>query len=156
MWRVAPEFNLIEPVLQKRTTSGWTGGRKVALKQLLPDGAQYPMMSPQDRKVAGHIREEVTSSWGGYVNRNYFVHPNALLSLVNHPLVFIEPEVERPAELAHGQVRLRAESVTIRSSSNWTRRIFPRYPSWPKKAIAGSCTASTGNRALSPKRLGLS
>jgi len=111
VWRVMPESNTIEPALQKRTPSGWTGGRKVALKQLLPDGAQYAIMTPQDRKVAGHIREEVMPSWGGYVNRNYFVRPTALLSLVNHPLVFIEPELEIPAELVQGQVRLRAESV---------------------------------------------
>jgi superfamily II DNA or RNA helicase len=111
VWRVVPNFNLVEPVLQKRTSTGWTGGRKVALKQLLPDGAQHAMMSPQDRKVAAHIREEVTTNWGGYVNRNHFVHPRALLALVNHPLVFIEPELERPAELALGQVRLCARSI---------------------------------------------
>ncbi|HEY5958413.1 MAG TPA: hypothetical protein VIV60_17740, partial [Polyangiaceae bacterium] len=110
-WRVNPENNYIEPLLQKRSTSGWSNGRKVAAKQLLADGAQYDILTPADRLVTAHICEEANSGWGGYVNRVYYVNPSALLALVDHPLVYVEPDLDVPVEIARGQVRLRAESV---------------------------------------------
>jgi superfamily II DNA or RNA helicase len=110
IWRVDPGTNLIEPILQKRGTSGWSSGRKVAVKQLLADGAQHALLSPQDRQVTAYIREEITSSWGGYVNHSYHILPQALLALVGHPYIFVEPELDRPAELVRGEVRLRAET----------------------------------------------
>ena len=109
-WRVTPENCLVEPILQKRGTAGWSNGRKVAVKQLQPDGAQYALLTAHDKRVAAHIREEVSSGWGGYVNRNYYIDPQGLLALVGHPLVFVEPEIDTPAELVRGEVRLRAES----------------------------------------------
>jgi superfamily II DNA or RNA helicase len=111
VWRVEPTNHTIEPYLQKRSGAGWSTGRKLAVKQLLADGAQHALLTTADRRVAAHIREEVTSGWGGYVNRVHFVSPAALLALVGHPLVFIEPDLETPAELVLGQVRLRAETV---------------------------------------------
>ena len=110
IWRVEPQGCLIEPILQKRTSAGWSSGRKVAVKQLLADGAQQALLSSQDRQVTAHVREEISSSWGGYVNRIYHIEPQALLALVGHPFVFVEPELERPAELVRGEVRLRAET----------------------------------------------
>ncbi len=109
-WRVEPESGSIEPFLQKRTSKGWTGGRKVALKQLLAGGAQNALLGPSDKRVAGYIREEVSSNYAGYVNRYHVMHQNALLALVGHPLVFVEPEVDEPAELVRGEVRLRADA----------------------------------------------
>lgn len=58
-WRVQPESCLIEAILQKRSRAGWSSGRKVAVKQLLPDGAQYALLGEQDRQVTAHIREEI-------------------------------------------------------------------------------------------------
>jgi hypothetical protein len=110
VWRVTPWNGTIEPVLQKRSAARWTGGRKVAVKQLLADGAQHALLSSHDERVTAHIREEVSTNWGGYVNRNYYVHRRALLALVGHPLVFVEPDFENPAEIVLGEVRLHAES----------------------------------------------
>ncbi|HMA94451.1 MAG TPA: DEAD/DEAH box helicase, partial [Polyangiaceae bacterium] len=110
VWRIDPANLQIEPVLQKRTGSGWTRGRKIAPKQLLEDGAQHHLLTAADRLVTKHIAEEVESSWG-YVNRTHFFKPTALLALVGHPLVFVLPELDVPAELALGEVRLRAETM---------------------------------------------
>ena len=109
-WRVAPESGTIEPFLQKRTSKGWSGGRKVAVKQLLAGGAQHALLGPHDKRVAAYIREEVSSNYAGYVNREYFIQYHALLALVGHPLVFVEPEFDVPAELVRGEVRLRADA----------------------------------------------
>jgi superfamily II DNA or RNA helicase len=111
VWRVTPENSLIEAALQKRTATGWSSGRRIALKQLLPDGAQHALLSARDRQVAAHVREDISTGWGGYVDRSYHIDPIALLDLAGHPLVFVEPELDRPAELVRGEVRLRAETT---------------------------------------------
>lgn len=122
VWRVNPQRRSIDPVLQKRSNGGWTSGRKVAVKQLLPEGAQHAVLMDRDKRVAAHIHEEISSGWGGHINREYFVRPRALLDLVGHPLVFVEPELEVPAEIVRGEVRLRAES-----NGEWfTIRLEPR------------------------------
>lgn len=111
VWRIDPHSCEIEPVLQKRTSSGWSRGRKLATKQLLDGGAHHLLLTAADRRVIAHIGEEVDSAWGGYVNRVYFFRPTALLELIGHPSVFVLPELEIPAELARGEVRLCAETM---------------------------------------------
>jgi superfamily II DNA or RNA helicase len=110
-WRVYPHNQGIEPVLQKRGAGRWTSGRKVAVKQLLAGGAQHALLTAHDKRIAAHIHEEISSGWGGHIERDYYLRPRALRELVGHPLVFVEPDFETPAEIVRGEARLRAESI---------------------------------------------
>lgn len=109
VWRVWQNGS-IEAFLQKRSSKGWTAGRKIATKQLLADGAQYGLLTVHDARVAHHVREDISTNYAGYVNRDYFISTEALVDLVGHPRVFIEPDWDEPVELTRGEVRLRANA----------------------------------------------
>jgi superfamily II DNA or RNA helicase len=109
IWRVLPEVGLVEPYLQKRVGSGWSRGRKLAIKHLLHGSAQRATLPPEDARVADYAREE-REIYGGYPQTRHFLLPDAFMALVGHPRVFVDEE-DAPVEVLRGQVQLVVRSA---------------------------------------------
>jgi superfamily II DNA or RNA helicase len=108
IWRVYPRSRHLEPYVQKRTAGGWTRGRKLAIKHLLPGAPQAPDLAADDARVAAFAREE-RSLRSGYPDVHHYFALEAFGALVNHPRVFLE-EQEVPIPVVRGQVQLVARS----------------------------------------------
>jgi hypothetical protein len=102
IWRVSRRE--IEPYLQRLTPTGWTRGRKLAIKHLLPGAAQRATLPPEDLSVAAHARESVSQSYG-YREVAHSLDHSAWQALIGHPRVFWE-ESEAPIEVARGSLQL--------------------------------------------------
>ncbi|HET9934099.1 MAG TPA: hypothetical protein VFQ35_25530, partial [Polyangiaceae bacterium] len=63
VWRVTANY-VIEPYIQRATATGWSRGRRLAIKHLLPGASQRSTLPPEDLRVAEHARESVTQSYG--------------------------------------------------------------------------------------------
>ncbi|MGC4091621.1 MAG: SNF2-related protein [Polyangiaceae bacterium] len=109
IWRVMPEHGVVEPYLQKRMGSGFSRGRKLAIKHLMQGSERRATLPPEDARVAEYVREE-REFYGGYPQTRHFLLPEAFLALVSHPRVFIDDE-EMPVEVLRGQVQLVVRSA---------------------------------------------
>jgi SNF2-related domain/Helicase conserved C-terminal domain len=107
VWRVIGTHT-IDPYLQRATTSGWTRGRRLAIKHLLPGSEQRATLPPEDLRVAEHAHESVSHSYG-YREVSYALDGDAWDALVGHPRVF-EGDSDMPIEVARGTLHLVAFS----------------------------------------------
>ena len=110
VWRVSPSNLDIEPYLQTRKAAGFTRGRKLAIKHLLPGEAQLERLPPEDRAVAASARERREAQWGGYPQVFHYFERGAWLALVGHPRVEYQ-QGERPVEVTRGAVQIVAQAV---------------------------------------------
>ena len=108
LWRVVGALE-IEPYLQKLSASGWTRGRRLAVKHLLAGAAQRTSLPPEDLRVADHARESVSQNYGGYREVSYSFDRGAWDALIGHPRVFIGDR-ESPTEVVRGTLQLLAET----------------------------------------------
>lgn len=109
LWRVVPN-QLIEPYLQKATPTGWTRGRRLAVKHLLPGSAQRASLPPEDVRVAEHARETFSHNHGGYREAFHELERGAWQALVGHPRVYLGDN-EVPIEVVQGTPQLVAEPI---------------------------------------------
>ncbi|MBN2191239.1 MAG: DEAD/DEAH box helicase [Polyangiaceae bacterium] len=108
LWRVGLHLSDIEPLLQKRTQSGWTKGRRLAVKHLLEGSDLLTRLPPEDQRVAAHAREHHTYSHG-YPDVEHFLAESAFVALIGHPRVELDESGEL-VEVVAGSVELVAES----------------------------------------------
>jgi SNF2-related domain/Helicase conserved C-terminal domain len=107
IWLVHLKESLVEPLIQKRTSDGWSAGRAVPLRGLLAGGEHRGVVRPEDENLVRQVRMESGTSADRAELRLGIGFDEALTALVEHPLVFIAPERVRPVELVSGQVSLR-------------------------------------------------
>jgi len=107
LWRVVMG-DQIEPYLQRATSAGWTRGRRLAIKHLLPGAAQRSSLPAEDLRVADYARERVTHNYG-YREVHHYLEHGAWQALIGHPRVFLG-ESEVPTEVARGTLQLLASS----------------------------------------------
>lgn len=93
VWQVACDAGSchLVPWEQKRSKHGaWSRGRPVALQRLAEQRDKLPFLSPEDRRICGHILAEVTHGYGGRQRRvSYRLDEDkAPLAAVGHPLLF--------------------------------------------------------------------
>ncbi len=103
-WRVSLEDQRLSPYLQKRTANGYTKGRELAPKQLLPGGALHSRLPPEDARIAGFARDD-RASYRGWTHAHQYFEPQAFLALVGHPRVYLEGS-DTPVDVVRGQVQL--------------------------------------------------
>jgi superfamily II DNA or RNA helicase len=108
IWRVVPNQSSVEPYVQKRTSGGWSRGRKLAVKHLLAGAAPAMKLSAEDARVAVYAREE-REIYAGYPTTRHYLAPEALTALIGHPRVYIGEE-ELPVDVVRGQVQLIARA----------------------------------------------
>lgn len=104
----------VEPVEQKRTSRGWTKGRKVALKRLALERDSLPFVTPADAKVCGCIESRTAYGTSRYYGARIvyeFNVPKALRALIGHPLLFLQDRLDTPIELVEGKPELRVEEA---------------------------------------------
>jgi hypothetical protein len=101
IWRVNPAHRQIEPHLQKRLGGGFSKGRKLSIKHLMPGALQAASLPPEDARVAAHARE-LRETYGGYPQVRHHLKPEAFLALVGHPRVFVGDD-DTPVEVLRGQ-----------------------------------------------------
>jgi hypothetical protein len=94
--------------LQVRTASGWTKGRKLAIKHLVQGGDVLRQLGEDDAKVAAFARER-REIYSGYPQVSYFMARGALTALVGHPRVYLG-DADTPCEVARGIVQVVARS----------------------------------------------
>ncbi|MHB1184731.1 MAG: DEAD/DEAH box helicase [Desulfobulbia bacterium] len=93
------------PKIQNLTARGqWTKGRSVALRKLFRKN-KPPFLSPQDLLVCETIAEHKDSR--GVFFR--FTMPDALVSLLGHPHVFLADSPKTPVEILQGEPELRVD-----------------------------------------------
>lgn len=119
VWRVSPHSLAIEPFLQKRKGAGYTRGRRLGLKQLLPGAEQSGRLPPEDRAVAAHLREAHERNFG-YPRTYQYFDRRAWLALVGHPRVELA-STESPIEVVRGV----AQIVTRTSRNGLALRLEP-------------------------------
>jgi superfamily II DNA or RNA helicase len=107
LWRVGVD-DQIEPYLQRATPTGWTRGRRLALKHLLPGAAQRASLPPEDLRVADYARERVTHNYG-YREVHHYLEHGVWQALIGHSRVFLG-ESDVPTEVARGTLRLLAST----------------------------------------------
>jgi hypothetical protein len=108
LWRVTPYHFEIESYLQVRTASGWTKGRKLAIKHLVHGGDLLRQLGEDDAKVAAFARER-REIYSGYPQVSYLMARGALAALVGHPRVYLG-DADTPCEVARGVVQVVARS----------------------------------------------
>ncbi|MFA7061277.1 MAG: DEAD/DEAH box helicase [Pedobacter sp.] len=115
------ETNLgIQPVEQKQTAKGWTGGRNAALKRLFEEGAKLDFLTPQDRKIIACIRKE--RGYGYYSTTTYeFDNISAIRAMIDHPLVFNYSHNDEPVTVSKGTFTLEV----MRKKGNLTITLSP-------------------------------
>jgi superfamily II DNA or RNA helicase len=117
-WRVIGTHT-IDPYLQRATASGWTRGRRLAIKHLLPSSQQRATLPPEDLRVAEHARESVSHSYG-YREVSYSLDGDAWDALIGHPRVF-EGDADIPIEVVRGTLQL----VARREGDHFCLRMEP-------------------------------
>ncbi|MDX2051855.1 MAG: DEAD/DEAH box helicase [Polyangiaceae bacterium] len=101
IWKVDPKWLLPEPFLQKRTKSGWSAGRKFALKNLLEEPTRSRLPA-RDAALSEHVRGTRLSY---YTSTEYSLSREAWKQLVGHPLVFVG-DSDTPTEVIRGNAQL--------------------------------------------------
>jgi superfamily II DNA or RNA helicase len=107
LWRVHPWTNHIEPYLQTRKGSGYTSGRKLAVKHLLHGSKELPRLPREDRAVAAFAREH-REMRSGYPTIYHTLEPRAWLALVGHPRVE-HLDTQLPVEIVRGAIQVVAK-----------------------------------------------
>jgi superfamily II DNA or RNA helicase len=108
IWKTCAPGFLIEPYLQKRQASGWSKGRRLAIKHLLPGGANRKSLAAEDEAVASFAREEHFQRMG-YPETHHFIDPGGWTALVGHPRVFLE-DSDTPIHVTRGTLQLVAQA----------------------------------------------
>lgn len=81
----------LEPKEQKATQKGgWTKGRTVGLRRLAEESDQLDFLTPQDRSVVRHIRNQARYSYDYYRDQYEIDTDHALPLLAGHPLLFLQ------------------------------------------------------------------
>lgn len=164
VWLVTGNENhlAIQPVEQKQTARGWTGGRNMALKRLSEEGMALEYLSPQDREIVGCLKKYRSA---GYYGSEYYEFDTvrAIRAMVGHPLVFQGDNREEQISVSKGEfvfevtrqkkglsVRLIPE-ITSESGAfiHWEKnhRLLLFEPSTDQRRIAGII----GERLMVPK-----
>jgi superfamily II DNA or RNA helicase len=156
LWRVSRHE--IEPYLQRLTPSGWTRGRKLAIKHLLPGSPQRATLPTDDLRVAEHARESVSQSYG-YREVAHSIDHSAWQALIGHPRVFWE-EDEEPTEVVRGTLQLIAKeegdqfSLTVQPDDiteyNNVRREGERLVVYPTDKAALRVLEVVGRKIVVP------
>ncbi len=110
----------IQPVEQKQTNKGWTGGRNAGLKRLYEESATLDFLTPHDRKIIACIRKE--RSYGYYSQSSYeFDTIKAMGAMIDHPFVFNHSCHEEQVTVSKGAFTLEV----LRTGDNLTVTLSP-------------------------------
>ncbi len=116
IWQLKYDKNIrdcqLTPRIQKINKTGrWTKGKPIPLATLGDTYLRLDWLTPQDHSVCTAIVKEIRHDAFGYYNETGFRLDleKALPALVNHPLIFLENELNTPIEFVSGapEVRLR-------------------------------------------------
>jgi hypothetical protein len=108
--QIGARYITLYPREQKRKgQAAWTGGRAVALKRLCESPQEFDYLSPQDRLVCGCIRKVRSGYYGGV---DYELDGRqAIVHLINHPLVFLVESLGVRVEILRGVPELEIKKV---------------------------------------------
>ncbi len=108
--QIGARYITLYPREQKRKVqAAWTGGRAVALKRLCESPQEFDYLSPQDRLVCACIRKVRSGYYGGV---DYELEGRqAIVHLINHPLVFLVESPGVRVEILRGVPELEIKKV---------------------------------------------
>ncbi|MDR1378671.1 MAG: DEAD/DEAH box helicase [Synergistaceae bacterium] len=123
-----PTYISLAPVEQTLQASGWSKGKRVALKRLYRKTDTVSGMTEQDHRATSAIREE-----RGYYGAEYYIDvPQALEALAGHPYLFREEDDNR-VEIVTDEPQL-----TAAENGGYYRLLlspFPKDDSVPQRII---------------------
>ena len=103
---------MLTPLEQKLSVKGgWTKGKNIALKRLHSKSSQPEYLTEQDRKICAHIQLEYNNSRYYSSSPTYFFTDQALLALVDHPLVFLEESPDIRVDVVGAEPELRVKRL---------------------------------------------
>jgi hypothetical protein len=114
----------IQPLEQKQTKRGWTGGRNIALKRLLEGSSTLDFLTSQDRKVVACIHKNYNYAYYGSQTSYDIDIPKALVAMIGHPLIFNAKD-EAQLTVVRGEFTLKVD----RSKGNLKLSLSPLPPS---------------------------
>jgi len=97
LYFISTNFRSVQPVLQTRTTKGWTKGRNIGLKtfgELAVEG-----MTEQDVRIAKHIKK-YEAGWGA---PSYQFNDSVVKDMVANPYIYLDGVQPVPVELMAAQ-----------------------------------------------------
>jgi SNF2 family DNA or RNA helicase len=95
----------LQPKEQSLNAKGiWSQGRRIALKRLSQNLAEFDYLTPQDIRVCSQI--EVDQSYSYYGKTDYYFEEKAISALIGHPLVFWENSPTIRVEIVKGEPEL--------------------------------------------------
>ncbi len=115
-WRL--RFHSIEdwsltPAEQKLSVRGsWTKGKKIALYRLFSAHTMPEGMSRQDARICDAIETHYSDSYYYRNSPTYYFTAEALVALIDHPLVFWEESPEVRVEVVGGEPELLVKRLT--------------------------------------------
>ena len=99
---------LLTPKVQKRSQKGaWTKGRNIALKRLIKERHEFPMLSQHDMKICDCVVEQ--PNYDAYYSNGsqYYLDMNcAWVSMVDHPAIYWDQARGAPIEISQGEFEL--------------------------------------------------
>lgn len=113
IWELDTQYRAIDitPHYQKRTRTGWTGGRRVALGRLYEGfniPSQFGYLTEQDVAICRTMEMTTTRNYGGYPETSYSFDDNsAARALVGHPCIFLPGEREESIEIVAQEPQLK-------------------------------------------------
>ncbi|HIJ94199.1 MAG TPA: DEAD/DEAH box helicase [Desulfuromonadales bacterium] len=120
----AKQILFIQPIEQKQTKNGWTGGRNIALKRLLEGSSTLDFLTSQDRKIVACIHKNYNYAYYGSQTSYDIDIPKALVAMIGHPLVFNARD-EAQVIVTRGEFTLNVD----RSKGSLTLSLSPLPPS---------------------------
>jgi superfamily II DNA or RNA helicase len=105
IFRVTPARLLIEPHLQKKVGKGWSSGQRIAVGELLSDGAHSLAVTKDDARVVHFLGTDRDTGLSAAARATF--QREAWLALIGHPRVFLV-DAPSPIEVTRGEVQLHA------------------------------------------------
>lgn len=118
----------LEPREQKRKANGdWSKGRAIAKRRIDEELSSFTYFTDQDRKICSYLTVERNYSYYGS-EVTYGWRPEALIALVDHPLVFLQDRPNIRLEIKKGDIQLRVQEISNRQLSLSLDPLLPNLP----------------------------
>jgi SNF2 family DNA or RNA helicase len=106
IWELSDDYiPKLLPREQKRTKSGWSKGRHIALKRLKEDSKSFGYLSESDLQICKRIRAE--HGWGYYAKTDYSLEGlSALEAAVGISNLYYQHDLAQPIELIKAEAQL--------------------------------------------------
>ena len=132
VWEICEPFRdrfELQPIIQKRTRTGFTKGRKTTLVRLMTPENRPDTLTEQDEKMLSRITRSRDYWYGN--SPHYVMDESAWADVIGHPNVFWPGDRLHPVEIARRNVQLSIErsddednAITLKGEYDASQRVY--------------------------------